>query len=202
MHGLSASRCCVRPEGDTFSIEHCRHGIGIVEYEAPEEPLAPRRHGLDEYNTVAQRVRQAEGFINAQIDAAARERADGAHRMLTNLVASKIRDIGAIPKRNSYIDLSAVINDGFYVFEMKSTTNENAHSQVRRAISQLYEYRYIQQAPEAQLVVVIENPLPRDKQWLIDYVVADRGLKIVWDGDGRNMHCPETLRRELRFLVQ
>jgi hypothetical protein len=52
------------------------------------------------------------------------------------------------------------------------------------------------------MVVVIENPLPRDEKWLIDYVVADRGLKIIWDGDGRNLHCPETLRRELRFLVQ
>ena len=65
---------------------------------------------------------------------------------------------------------------------MKSTTAANAHSQVRKAISQLYEYRYIQQAPNARLVV-IENPVPKNKRWLIDYVVDDRQLLIAWDGD-------------------
>jgi hypothetical protein len=68
--------------------------------------------------------------------------------MHTNLVASKIRDTGAIPKRNRYVDLSALVNDEFYLFEMKSSTDGNAHTQVRRAISQLYEYRYIQQVPD------------------------------------------------------
>jgi hypothetical protein len=85
---------------------------------------------------------------------------------------------------------------------MKSTTAVNAHSQVRKAISQLYEYRYIQQAPDAKLVVVIENPMPEDKRWLIENVVNDRQLLIAWDGDRTNLHCPDQLRGELGFLVQ
>jgi hypothetical protein len=50
--------------------------------------------------------------------------------------------------------------------------------------------------------VVIENPVPKDKRWLIDYIVNDRRLLIVWDGDRTNLHCPDQLREELGFLVQ
>lgn len=148
------------------------------------------------------RSRAYEVRCPSQIDAAALERADLAHQMLTNCVASKIRRAGAIPKQNRYIDLSATINNNQYLFEMKSTTASNTHSQVRKAISQLYEYRYIQNAPDAKLVVVIENPVPKDKRWLIDYVVNDRQLLIAWDGDRTNFHCPDRLRGELCFLVQ
>ncbi len=151
---------------------------------------------------MAERARSAQGYIASQIDAAARERADTAHQMLMNCVADRIRRARAIPKQNRYIDLSATINNSHYLFEMKSTTAANTHSQVRKAISQLYEYRYIQQASDARLVVVIENPVPRDKRWLIDYVVNDRQLLIAWDGDRTNLHCPEGLRQELSFLVQ
>jgi hypothetical protein len=157
---------------------------------------------LAEYNDVAEKVKQAQGYINAQIDAAAKERADGAHQMLTNIVAKKIRTAGAVPKQNKYIDLAATLLDELYLFEMKSTTDNNVHSQVRKAISQLYEYRYIQQVPDAKLVVVVENPLPKDKQWLIDYVVSDRELLLAWDGDKKYLHCPDRLKKELDFLVQ
>jgi hypothetical protein len=122
--------------------------------------------------------------------------------MLTNLVAEKVRSAGAIPKRNPYIDLSAVVNDDLFLFEMKSTTTANAHGQIRRAISQLYEYRFIQQVPDARLVIVIENPLPRNLGWLLDFVVTDRNLGIVWDGDGRNLHCSESQHAQLGFLTR
>ncbi len=147
--------------------------LEIVEYDAADEPLAPRRYDLTTYNDVAGNVRNARGYISVLIDDAARERAENAHKVLTNLVAGKIRDSGAIPKSNRYVDLSAVLNDNLYFFEMKSTTNDNVHAQIRRAISQLYEYRYLQQVPGAKLVVVIENPPPQEKRWIVDYVVKD-----------------------------
>jgi hypothetical protein len=169
---------------------------------APRKPLAPRRYSLETYNDVAGNVRNTRGYISVLIDDAARERAEDSHRILTNLVAGKIRDSGAIPKSNRYVDLSAVLNDNLYLFEMKSTTNDNVHAQIRRAISQLYEYRYLQQVPDAKLVVVIETPPPQEKRWIVDYVVKDRQLLIAWDGDRRNLHCPIEVARELRFLTQ
>jgi len=139
--------------------------------------------------------------INILIDAAARERANDSHRMLTDLVARKVRAAGAIPKRNRLIDLSARMRDHDYLFEMKSTTAANAHGQLRAAISQLYEYRYIQNIPTAQLVVVIEHPPPRDVEWMVDYIVRDRGLLIAWDGDRRTVQFPDTIRDHLAFLA-
>ena len=52
-----------------------------------------------------------------------------------------------------------------YLFEMKSTTEDNPHAQIRRGLTQLYEYRYVQNVKEAKLVLVIENPLPRENGW-------------------------------------
>jgi hypothetical protein len=86
--------------------------------------------------------------------------------MLTDLVADKIRRAGSIPKNNRYVALSAAIREDLYLFEMKSTTDGNVHSQIRRGISQLYEYRYLQDVPDAKLVIVIENPPPREQNGL------------------------------------
>jgi len=89
---------------------------------------------------------------------------------------------------------------GFYLFEMKSTTDKNVHGQIRRAISQLYEYRYLQDLPEAKLVVVIENPPPQEKRWIIDYVVKDRNILIAWDGDRKTLKFPRETAPDLGFL--
>jgi hypothetical protein len=51
------------------------------------------------------------------------------------------------------------------------------------------------------LVLVIENPPPDEKEWLLDYVVKDRELLIAWDGDGKTLQCPPEIRRELAFLI-
>ena len=135
------------------------------------------------------------------IDDAAKERAEKAHRALLDLVAEKIRGTGAIPRNNPIVDLAATVRDDDFLFEMKSTTERNVHSQVRRAISQLYEYRYLQNSPDAKLVVVIENPLPAEKRWLLDYVIKDRELLIAWDGDGKTLHCPTEISKQLSFLT-
>jgi hypothetical protein len=155
---------------------------------------------LGEYKSVARKVREAKGYLNVLIDDAARERADGAHQVLTELVASKIRRTGSIPKNNKYIDLSAAIRDDLYLFDMKSTTDANVHGQIRRAISQLYEYRYLQQLPAAKLVIVIENPPPREKKWIVDYVIKDRRMLIAWDGDRKTLKFPPENGAELEFL--
>jgi hypothetical protein len=83
---------------------------------------------------------------------------------------------------------------------MKSTTEDNPHAQIRRGLSQLYEYRYIQNVKDAKLVLVIENPLPRENQWMENYLNNDRGVLLVWDGNGR-FSCSAEIRRELDFLT-
>jgi hypothetical protein len=192
----------VREHNDRFALRGgLPNGVDIVEYEAPDEPLFPKKYDLNEYKSVEGKVREARGYINVLVDDATRERAEGAHRMLTDLVADKIRRAGSIPKNNRYVDLSAAIREDLYLFEMKSTTDDNVHSQIRRGISQLFEYRYLQHVPDAKLVIVIENPPPREKQWIVDYVVNDRKLLIAWDGDGRTLKFPPENGADLGFLA-
>jgi hypothetical protein len=114
-------------------------------------------------------------------------------------MAESLRKRGAVPKANRYIDLSARWEGDDYLFEMKSTTDENAHAQIRRGLSQLYEYRYIQNVKKSKLVLVVENPLPRDLVWIDTYLVQDRGLLLVWDGQGK-FSCSQESREQLAFL--
>ncbi len=183
-----------------YVLTELPQGVELLDYAATEEPLLPQSYEFTEYQTVARRVQREIRNITVLIDAAARERAVDSHQMLTDLVANKIRTAGGIPKRNRLIDLSTRLANNDFLFEMKSTTDDNVHAQVRTAISQLYEYRYIQKIPNAKLVVVIENPPPRDVECMVNYVVKDRGLLIAWDGDRRTLRYPEPLRDQLAFL--
>lgn len=156
---------------------------------------------MREYQDVARRVRSAGNDIQVLVDANSRERANESHAILTRLVATKVRAAGAVPKRNALVDLAAEVGGSDYLFEMKSTTGRNPRSQVRKAIAQLYEYRYLQKSPAAHMVVVIEHPLPAELNWMVDYVVNDRRLLIAWDGDGQTLHFPDTVRDQLQFLA-
>jgi hypothetical protein len=177
---------------DTYSLVTARV---LINKQSPFSKSIER-----EYQNIEARARESKGYINVLIDDAARERAEDSHRMLTNLVAARIRTAGSIPKSNQFVDLSAAMPGGFYLFEMKSTTDKNVHGQIRRAISQLYEYRYLQDLPEAKLVVVIENPPPQEKRWIIDYVVKDRNILIAWDGDRKTLKFPAETAADLGFL--
>ena len=93
-------------------------------------------------------------MLNVMTDDDAKERAERAHQMLTDPRSYKTRRAGAVPKSNKYVDLSAVVRNDLYLFEMKSTTAGNMHAQIRRAISQLYEYRFLQEMPSAKLEAI------------------------------------------------
>lgn len=90
---------------------------------------------------------------------------------------------GFIPRYNQLVDLATRVGETDFLFEMKSITEDNSKSQVRNGLSQLYEYSYLQNLPNASLVLVIENPLPVNTQWMIEYMEANRNIQIIWDGD-------------------
>ena len=118
--------------------------------------------------------------------------------MLVNLVAQRIRENGGVPKSNQLIDL-AVRLDREYIFEMKSTDNDNIRAQVRKGMSQLYEYRYLQNLPEANLILVLEKPLEANNSWMLEYLEIDRGINLVWDGNNE-LFGSEKTRTDLKFL--
>lgn len=175
--------------------------MSVVDYAAVEEPLLPRQFTLKEYEAVAERTGSARGFIKYEIARAEIDRANSIHETLTKLVADKIRAVGSVPKRNPLIDLAAEVRKQRFIFEIKTTPAKSFRAQVRRGVSQLYEYRYLQAAPDARLVLVIEHPLPAKLDWMRNYLTSDRDILLAWDGDLKTLHCSREIRDSLEFLL-
>lgn len=172
--------------------------IPVFEIQDDDQPLLPVTGGLSEYHEIEQRTSRAQQEITYFKDQAKLERATNAHIALVNLVSQRIRLNGGIPKSNQLIDL-AVRLDQDYIFEMKSTTDDNVRSQVRKGMSQLYEYRYLQNRPDAKLILVVEKPLGASQSWMLDYMETDRAINLVWDGNDE-LYGSDKTRNELGFL--
>ncbi len=185
--------------GEHFRIANAIiHALPVFDLNDIDQPILPATGTLQEYNTVERRISNANDIITVYKDQARLERANNAHRQLVNLVADRIRNANAIPKSNQFIDLATSL-DGDYIFEMKSTNDGNVKSQIRKGISQLYEYRYLENKPDANLILVIENPLGNAETWMLDYIENDRNIHLVWDGNNNLYGTPNT-REQLGFL--
>lgn len=173
--------------------------VQFVEFKDDTEPLLPKTFDLTEYKQASERIKKI-GSYTILVDEAKKERAVKKHEWLTYLVAKRIKDAGSIPRRNKFIDL-ATQHDGLsFIFEIKSSTEDNVHSQIRKGISQLYEYKYIQNVDNAELVLVIENKPLNKQEWLIDYLLNNRNISIIWDNKNDNLFCPRSLEAKLDFL--
>lgn len=173
--------------------------LPVLEFTDLDEPILPHSIDLVEYQIVEQRVSSAKESITFTRDQVQYERANDAHRNLINITASKINQKGIQPKFNPIIDLAAKFENNDYIFEMKSITDSNARSQIRKGISQLYEYSYVQNLPNAKLVLVIEKNLPSNVSWMHDYLESDRNIMLVWDGND-DLFSSEDTRRNLSLL--
>jgi hypothetical protein len=183
----------------TLSTTTINQRLDNIGFDNSDEPLLPNPNDLNEYNTVQQRSTSAREAIVTYRDSTALERADNAHRSLVNLTSERIRNAGALPKYNQLIDLATHINDTDFIFEMKSTTAVNEKSQMRAGLSQLYEYRFLQNKPAAKLVLVIENPLSTKEDWRQHYLEQDRDVYLIWDGNNE-LYGNDRTRNDLGFL--
>lgn len=172
--------------------------LPVIEFKDIAQPLIPVLGSLDEYQAVAAKMSGAAEVITFYKDLAKQERANVAHTHLVNLVADRIRKAGGVPKSNSIIDLATKIENDF-IFEMKSLTTTNCRSQIRKGISQLYEYRYLESNPSAQLVLVLEAPVDTKTEWMLQYLESDRGISVVWDGND-NLYGSVATRSKMPFL--
>jgi hypothetical protein len=118
-----------------------------------------------------------------------REKANRDHGRILGRIASIIR-VNNNNKvfENIFIDLLAVIGVQDFIFEVKSNNTKNALSQIRKAVAQLYEYRYRSGKFGAVLCIVLqEKPL---QDWIIDYLIKDRDIMICWLVDEIRFECP------------
>lgn len=185
-------------EGNFQIQNNLTNDLPIFEIQDDIQPLLPVTGDLSEYQEIEQRTIKAREEVAYFKDQAKLDRSTNAHSTLVNLVAQRIRSNGGIPKSNQLIDL-AVRFDHDYIFEMKSTTDDNIKSQVRKGMSQLYEYRYLQNKPNAKLVLVIEKPFSASQSWMLDYMEIDREINVVWDGNNE-LYGSERTKDELKFL--
>lgn len=122
--------------------------------------------------------------VARMVDTARTERANAAHEALRLRVANNASRAGYRVRPGGYIDICVVKPGRVVIFEVKSATETNYISQVRAAVAQLYEYRYVQRLPDAELCLAIETPPSPEHSWIVDYLIRDRGIYLLYMEDG------------------
>ena len=172
----------------------------IINYVDTWEPMIPHSYDLKDYIELSSIKKIGSNQIVHMIDSVKLERAINRHNYLVNLVAEKAKSIGVIPKSNKLIDLAITTNEGRFIFEMKSFTTRNVREQIRIGISQLYEYKYLQNAIDAKLALFIERKLPDELQWMQHYIENDRNIFLLWN-ENRTIHTTENNEKYFSFLI-
>ena len=131
-----------------------------------------------------------------------RQRSNLAHKRLMDLMDELLRRKGASPLESPHIDMYAKLpDDGSFLFEMKSEGN-NQLDQIRKGISQLYEYRFrYKDAIESSTVLclVLSNE-PLQFPWLEEYLCKDREISMCWFDSVGRPECPDSCKERLEAL--
>lgn len=188
----------IRKSGRWVRIHHLPSSVSTIEISDPNVPVLPKPSDLRLYKKVHRRRREASRIIRFEVDMVKLERANAIHERLRSLLAERIKRFGVLPTYNRYIDLAARINSQDFIIEVKSSGK--VHEQVRRGISQLYEYRYLQCLPKAKLFLLLEKPLTGRVEWLLDYLINDRGIYVIWDASNDRLFTTEEGERNLPFM--
>jgi hypothetical protein len=131
-----------------------------------------------------------------------RQRRNLAHKELTTKMDQLLRALGVAPKENAHIDLFAQIpQDGSFIFEIKSG-GENLLDQIRKGISQLYEYRFRYSdtiGQELSLCLVLPER-PQQIPWIEKYLCSDRKISLCWFNEYGNLVYPGFCGNALNIL--
>lgn len=123
-----------------------------------------------------------------------RQRRNLAHKELIDKMDLWLRSLGARPQENEHIDMFAKIpDDGSFIFEMKSG-GDSILEQIRKGLSQLYEYRFrysgmIGEGDVSLCLVLPESPT--SIPWITEYLCKDREINVCWFEEGGNLAWPE-----------
>lgn len=145
----------------------------------------------------------AKGVIRVDIDAQKMERANQIHWKLIDSKSAFLDARQLEPLANEHIDLFADDDGDIILYEMKSVNSESGNllAQVRKAVAQLYEYRYIYEEPKARLCIVTNYEITKKDDWLIDYLSKDRLIAYEWTKDFQNFECSVRSRKILGGFV-
>ncbi|MDO8294388.1 MAG: DNA adenine methylase [Gallionella sp.] len=151
------------------------------------------------YRSVADDV---EGVIRVDIDAQKMERANQIHWKLIDSKSAFLDARQLEPLANEHIDLFAADDGDIILYEMKSVDSESGNllAQVRKAVAQLYEYRYIYEEPKARLCIVTNYEITKKDDWLIDYLSKDRLIAYEWTKVFKTLNAVSAQEKSLAAL--
>lgn len=114
-------------------------------------------------------------------DPVAHERAGLAHHGIEKLLVERVCAAGLIAQTNPTIDLHFESQGKWVIAEIKSCHDLNYHTQVRRGVSQLFEYEYRSRRTVGTAVrlLVMESAPPPGRAWLLDYL-REISILVVW----------------------
>lgn len=127
-----------------------------------------------------------------------REKANRSHARIVNLLSSTAKAQGYDPTDNEYIDLC--LRAVPLIIEVKSCNDGNMLSQIRRGVSQLYEYRFRSGIHDAQLCLALEQEPSGQEAWLVRYLLEDRQIYPLWVVGDVNLDAPPDTKTALAFL--
>lgn len=179
--------------------------VTLRESEVMAQPVAeiyPFRDRTSSLSPVKPYDRRRE-IADPEITKIKRQRRNLIHKELIDKMDSWLRKIGAQPKENDHIDLFAKIpSDGSFIFEMKSG-GESLLEQIRKGLSQLYEYKYrykyvINDNHICLCLVLPESPdsIP----WITEYLCKDREINICWFNDNDDLLWPTMCSEQMKVL--
>jgi len=121
---------------------------------------------------------ETQPYILSQASRKKFEDANQKHSFTLEILRNKINEIGCEVIETKHIDAFSIIKNIPAIFEVKSINEDNETDQVRAAISQLYEYRFLYSLFNATLWIVFsEKPF---SDWIVDYLSKDREIKVLW----------------------
>ena len=112
------------------------------------------------------------------------ERAHSEHERIVEKCADLIRSLGGKPIEDLNSFDVACSEHIKIIFEAKSITRTNCFSQLRKAVSQLPEYRWRHRHKfddRTRLVIALNaDPTPWVDADFLNYITEDRGISIIW----------------------
>ncbi len=175
----------------------------LPEIDLPEAASRIDVSNFRPWNGVAPSKRKRDVVVT-ETDPAVLERANMQHFLLEERICKLCREQGLKPMTNQHIDLVVDSGETSVIFEMKSCSPGAIRSQIRRAISQLFEYRYLYRGelkPEVVVCAVVERK-PRGRlTWLIGYLES-LGIGLIWKNDqDHGLNCTDATKRLLANVL-
>lgn len=153
------------------------NAMRAIERATPSLPEA-RRLLQKRGRTSTKHEREFERRVLSSYEKNKLDEANAIHQELLNRLADFLGRQGHRVEENQFVDAFCRLKSGPAIFEAKSITATNELTQTRHALSQLYEYRYRHELPDAGLWVVYSKE--PDEDWIVDYLANDRDVRVIW----------------------